>query len=177
MMITHLKPTFQRLLSVLIITLLTFSCSNLNKDVTKSLATGETLGNTKTALVTLEREFPTAKVHTDIISKNLQQLEKDIVALQEDNQRLRKEIEEDSGFRKYLPWLFVILGAGVFIWGVKTDDAEDTGIGVVSILFGMVIYNFWSAITIAGLIILIGAWLGLAKMFYDWKQQRKKPVT
>lgn len=141
-------------LLVITILLLTCSCGNTKKSA-------DPVVRIETEVSAIETKFPKAKPHVDAI--------RDVYP---DIQELQEEVEESS-FKKYLPWVFAVVGTLLFIWGIKTDDIEDTFFGIVSVIMGMVIYEFWTVLTWAGLLILITSVIGVGVLASEWKRNRK----
>ena len=80
--------------------------------------------------------------------------------------RVEHKAEEQSTLEKYLPWVIAIGSILYFLWGVQTEDIEDTIGGIIGLIFGVTLSYLWTTIAWAGLIVLglfIAGWWAVSR--------------
>lgn len=134
---------------VITILLLTFSCSSVRK--VAEISDGVAVINAHTAVIdnivddAIQKgdpsSLPTIKTHTE-------EIRTEGVAIKEREKNLLEEIAElknTSFFRKAVPWIPVLLGAGIFIFSwLFTKNVSDTVLGSVLFLSGIAVNILWT---------------------------------
>lgn len=88
--------------------------------------------------------------------------------------RVEHKAQEQSSMEKYLPWVISLGGLIWFIWGMRTEDLEDTIGGAIGFVLGITISYFWSVLAWFGLGCLVVFGIIWGVLSYEWKNNKKK---
>ena len=69
--------------------------------------------------------------------------------------RVEHKAVEQNTMERWLPWVLAIGSIAYFLWGVKTEDIEDTIGGAIGLLFSITLSVFFTEAALFGIIVFI----------------------